>query len=71
MTRKLPVTPMEVFWSFGVTGSFLDIGSYWEFSCDWELLEIVWSLRLTGSCLGIGSYWKFSGHWSQYPENFQ
>jgi hypothetical protein len=23
---------LEVVWSFGVTGSFLDIGSYWKFS---------------------------------------
>jgi hypothetical protein len=55
MTRHLPVTPndqktfsgdwdlLKVFWSFGVTGRCLVIGSYWKLSIHRELLEVFWS----------------------------
>ena len=46
---------LKVFWSMGVTGSFL----VWN----WELLEVVWSFGVTGSCLDIGSYWELSCDW--------
>ena len=34
---------LEVFWSLGVTGSYLVIGSYWKLSGHKELLEVFWS----------------------------